>query len=246
MAVGRGAEQGVGARLHAVELHQALEVAARDPLGLDGQPGGAGLHHEQAHLAVAERGGDEDGVGHGGGRDARLGAGEAPAVALGRGGGGGGLRDAVARFQEGGGEDGRAVHRAGQPAGLLLGGAEAGDRERAAHDRGQHRHRGQRAAHLLQHDALLEDAEALAAVVGGQGHAEEAGVGQGGPDAPVEALLALLDLPEEVLGDLVGEDAPGQAGDLVLFVAACEVHCRRLLRRPATGAPGACPGRPWR
>ena len=164
-----------------------------------------------------------------------------PAVTVSNRGGDGVFRPPVPRFGKRGGEDDRPVDGAGHPALAQGRTPELGNGECPADDRSQHGNGGDGAAHFFQHQALLEDAEPQAAMFGGEGDAEQVGVGQGLVDPAVEAGLLLVDLTEEVFGDEVRQDPSGQARNFFLLVGTGEVHVCLL-----TVGPGACPDRPWR
>src|SRR5205085_8009380 len=119
----------------------------------------------------------------------------------------------------------------------LLGAAELGDGQPAEDDRREHRHVRDRPSDLLEQEGDLDEPEPAAADVLRERDAEQVGLGQLGPRAPVEALLAGLDLLQAVLGDLALEDLVGEVADGLLLFAEREVHV------PSISWPWACRGR---
>ena len=85
----------------------------------------------------------------------------------------------------------------------------------------------QGAAHLLEHDDLLDVAEALAAVLLGDGEGLEAHLlGHLVPDGVVVALLGVHLLADGGFGGLVLEEAADELAELFLLLGEGKVHGR--------------------
>ena len=123
----------------------------------------------------------------------QLGAVEPPAVAVGRP-SVVGASGPVPDLGQGRGQHPAAGGHARQQRRTLLVGAELVDRQRGQHG-GEVRDRGRRPPDLLEDQADLEEAEAAAADVLGQGDAEQAGVGQGRPQPGRVRIARGLDAP---------------------------------------------------
>ena len=147
----------------------------------------------------------------------------------------------IAVFGQRRGEDGLALGHAGEQALALLVVAELGDRHGAEDHGGVVRHGRHRASDLLEHEGGLQDAEAAAADILGEGDPDQSRLGQLGPQVAVEPLGRGLDLLQALVGDLVAQDLGGQLLDLLLLLAEREVHYKLLgILRPKTAMRSRC------
>ncbi len=156
-----------------------------------------------------------------------------PALAAAHRGDDGTCRQVAALLGDGGAEHLLAAGRAGQPLGLLRGGALLGEQQRSGSVHGQ-RHRGDPAPDLDEHAAELEEPETRPVVLLRDGEGQQSRVAQGRPEVAVEAVARLLDLLEPLVGGAVAQDACGQLGRLVLLGGEREVHLIYLF---AAGRP---------
>ena len=109
-----------------------------------------------------------------------------------------------------------------------------GDGQGAEDQRGQEGDGRHRAPGLLQEQEQLQESEAAAPDVLWQSDPEEVGPSQLGPQTPVDALGAGLDLLQPLLGDVPVEDLFGQVPHGFLLFVEGEVHVSsyRDLGRP--------------
>ena len=117
-----------------------------------------------------------------------------------------------------------AVGQLGQPLLLLLLGAEEQDRlaDQAAADRHDAAQRGVGAAELLHGQRVGDVVAAEAAVLLGDGQAEEADLGHLGHDREVDGLVAVP--PGAVRDRLLVEEGARQVAEGLLLVGEGEVH----------------------
>ena len=232
------AEHVAGPDPHPFEGHERIGGAGGRLLSSAGEALGVGRHEEDAD-AVRRRRRHQQELGDQPGQHVGLGALEHPAVAVGLGRRGRDQRVGQRLDQRGRGHE-AAGGQTGEERRLLLGGAEAGDRHPRERERRQRGHGRGPAAHLLQHEAELEQAQPCAAVLLGHRDAEQPGVGHGGPEVAIEAeVVALLEGAQGLGGRLVGEELGGGLGGRLLLVGQIEVHGRL----PLSAWPWACPCR---
>ena len=103
------------------------------------------------------------------------------------------------------------------------------------------RGRGHRASDLLEEDREPRETHVAPAVLLGEGDTQQVRLRERAPGLAIDALLAGLDLPESILGDVIREDLVGEFAERLLVFAVREIQ---------SGSPspcsGACRGPPWR
>ena len=215
-----GGSQQLGAGAGQVETHH--EVAVTAVLFDAGDAVGGRVHEEHPDSVVGGRRGQED-PGCPAGADDRLGAGEAPAGAIGSRDHRGTSGQVRPLLGHGGGEDEGTRGGAGKDRRLLGVAAELRDDHRRRSVHGQ-RHGSDGAAHLDQHPAELDEAEPGAVVLLGDREGEESGLGEVVPQGGVDARSGRLHLLLTLVGGALAEDGGGQLRRLVLLGGEGEVH----------------------
>ena len=215
------------------ELRVALVVGR--VLRHERDAGRGGIDQERRHVSIGAARGHEDALREVRGRDADLHAVEHEAVA----------RRAerrrrtrrlfIGRFEQRCAEDQLAAHDAREPAPLLRLAAEARDRERPHHQRGERRDLRHRAAELLEQQAGGEEAEVAAAEGLGQAHAEQVGARELAPQLEIDAVGARLDLLQPLVRAAILEDLARKVPDFLLFFGERKIHGARLSSCSAAG-----------
>ena len=169
---------------------------------------------------------DDEQVGAGAAGHRLLDAGQRPAVAALRGGDAGGRRrpaGAGLGVREDG--DRRPLGDAAEDLALLLRRADGGDEAAGQHDRLDERLGRQHPADLLGDDRHLDGSGAHAAVLLGEGQAQQAHLGQPRPGLLVEAGVGLHDRPARLaVGVGPGQQAADGVPEVVLLAVVVEVH----------------------
>lgn len=231
-ALALGAEEGGGGHADAVEGELGGGLAAQAEFAVDlaaGQAGGVGGDEEGGDPAVAgvgvRAGEEEDHVGPGAVGDEHLAAADDVRVPFAHGAGGQarGVR-AGAGLGQAEAAEGLAGAQPGQPGALLLIGAPGGDGlgDQAEGDGDDAAHGGVAAAQFLGDERVGEVVAAGAAVLLGDGEAEEAQVAEFLHDGPVDALGAVP--VGGVRGDLAVGERAGEAARGFLLLAELQVH----------------------
>ena len=182
---------------------------------------GAGEIDDMQALAVAGAGGDHGEIGDGAIGHRGLGAGQ---------GSGGDLgldrarRDGAGAFGIGEGADPFPRRQLRQVLPLLCLAAGRHQQLGGEIDGRGYRHRGQRAPEFLGDHALLQMADAEAAIFLGDGGAEPAEPGHVAPDRCVEAGLALEHGPYRGRRAFIGEEPAGLLLELLLVFGEIEIH----------------------
>ncbi len=234
---GRVCQHGVVGKSRIVQLDPRREVAVAGPLRQHVHAVGAGLDEEDARARRCRRG-DQEEVSPGPARDQCLHPVQGPALVGAFGRRQGMRRQGLAILGNRRGEQSRTRGGARQPGPLLARRTLLGDEtaDGAVRDEGDG---GNGAPDLHQDPAELDQAEAGAVVLLGEGKAEQARRTQLGPQLGVEPVAVCLDLLHPLVGGAVLEDAGGQVGRLVLLRGEREVHgsLSQSFQRRAAGSP---------
>ena len=112
----------------------------------------------------------------------------------------------------------------GQPATPLFRVTEPCQRQRAEHQRGPQRHRGDDVSLRLQKETELRQPIARSSLLLGHCQPEEVGLGQRTPQGAVDGILGLLCRDDSIGVDQPGEKTGGGVGDCLLHVGEGEIH----------------------